>query len=124
MFRKYIERRGPRSLARLAEIEGSPSLSTLKRWSIRYGWCALASLHDELMNQHLIAELVSPRPLTALDLIEAGKTSFYTRAELSKSDLEKLSEKDRRRALNPSVSDFCRLIRLERELKRDLKSSK
>jgi len=120
MYRQYLALGGKRSLTMLADMASSPSLSTLKRWSIHYGWTALVATHDEIIAQRMMTEFTNRTRLSTEDLIHAGITNFYKLTEPNSAD-PALSKKERRRILNPSVLDFCRLIRLERELRRDLK---
>jgi hypothetical protein len=118
MYQRYLGMQGTRSLARLAEDETAPSLSTLKRWSIRYDWRALVSAHDQVTAQQIMTDLVNRSTTASSDFLTVGIHSFLKLIELEGSEP---TERDTRRIFNPSVLDFCRLIRLERELRRDLK---
>jgi len=104
-----------RSLAKLAEENDSPSLSTLKRWSIRYGWLTLAKVHDEALTQRMLHDLVERRTLTTLELIAEGKKNFLNWARVD-GDVRELSARERRHLSQPTVRDFIRLIRFEQEL--------
>lgn len=107
----------------MAKLAGgtNPSLSTLKRWSSRYGWRALASLHDQAITQRMSTDLLDAIRAQARknsDIISIAKDNFYERVAID-TEMAGLCKKDRRRVLTPSVLDFVRLIKLERELKND-----
>jgi|GEM_PF-6919988 len=118
-YQQYLLLGPERSLAKLAATNRPPSLSTLKRWSTRYGWANLVALHEDLIAQRISSDLIetiAARVRTDSDLISIAKRNFYDRVVLD-IDQVPLSKQDRRRILSPSVLDFIRLIKLERELR-------
>lgn len=116
----YLELGSRRSLVRLAEHYGhdGPSIATLKRWSPRYCWREHAEAHDRAFVAAMdvrLRERAQQQICNELEAIAAAKERFYERVVLDPDD-PALTPAQRRRALEPTLADFGRLLKLERML--------
>lgn len=121
-FKLYLLMEAPRSLAALSRLpeQDVPSIATLKRWSVRYGWAELANVHDESVAQQMASafqenvEGYINGP--AFQVILTAKKAFYSRLA---HDVQKLAAggKNPRLFLKINVRDYIRLVRLEHELR-------
>jgi hypothetical protein len=121
-FEAYIAlgpKRSLRSLAAMKEFETiGKAIATLKRWSVRYHWQARLTAHErevvKQMEQQFKDALLDKRQID-LNAIEAVKERFYMRVTIDPND-PNLTAAQRRRALNPTLLDFCRIIQIEQVL--------
>lgn len=121
-FKLYLRIEAPRSLSALTRLPGQdvPSIATLKRWSVRYGWAELVNVLDESVAQQMASVFQetsqghSDGP--AFQVILTAKQAFYSRLA---RDVQKLAAggKNPRVFLKINVRDYIRLIRLEHELR-------
>jgi hypothetical protein len=116
----YLNQDSRRSLRRLAEECAErgvkASVPTLKRWSVRYGWQKLAADHDRATNAASMASnlnLSVEASLNPYRLIELAKNRVYSLIDPTNANV---SPAQRRRAKCPTVSDYCRLVKLEMAL--------
>lgn len=117
-YREYLALGSNRSLKSVARRSGSPSIATLKRWSVRYDWRNLVAVYDKLLAKELakffedqLKELNRPNVLT----LTVAKQAFYNRVA---DDIQTLvaAGKNPNRFLKITVQEYIRLVRLEREL--------
>lgn len=121
-FQHYLGLGPIRSLARAVEGCRSRgifvSLSTLKRWSIRFGWADLLAKHDGLVGEVLLARSVGMQAdqLTRdLHAVSVLKGRFLDRARVDPAD-PNLSAAERRRVVNVSLNDYLKLLTIEHDL--------
>jgi hypothetical protein len=117
----YLQLGERRSLVRLRDElakQGRPaSLSTLKRWSFSYGWAAQVEAHSREVVEEMARSSYAHREgqiRRSIESIMAAKDRFRKRALLDPDDPD-LTPAERRRALRPTLGDFIRLLRAERE---------
>ena len=113
----YLNQDSRRSLRRLAEQCAGrgirASIATLKRWSVRYGWQRLVADHDQAATTASVASSFN-RCLQAtsndFSLIDLAKNRIYSLIDPNNANV---SLAQRRRAKRPTVSDYCKLVKLE-----------
>lgn len=111
------ERSLPRLKAKLAEQGRSVGLSTLKRWSTTYGWAAQVEAYSREVVEGMIRESRAHQEeqmRVSIEAIWAAKDRFLKRALLDPDD-PTLTPAERRRALRPTLRDYIRLLKAERE---------
>lgn len=120
VFYDYLGLPQRRSLARLAAMNSSrryPSVASLKRWSSRFEFIERARSHDraavEVMEERF-NEAMRARVRSDAQAIAAAKQRFFDRC-VDPSD-PTLTPAQRRRALSPTLTDFVRLLKIERML--------
>jgi hypothetical protein len=106
-----------RSLAgECSKIGIKVSVPTLKRWSVRYGWQKLAADHDRATTAASMGSSLNRCVQAASSdfrLIDLAKTRIYSLIDPNGANV---SPTQRRRANRPTVSDYCRLVKLETAL--------
>lgn len=116
----YLNQDSRRSLRRLAEECAErgikASVPTLKRWSIRYGWQKLATYHDGARPAASMASNLNQSVQAASNdfkLIDLAKSRIYSLIDPANANV---LPTQRRRANRPTISDYCKLVKLEMEL--------
>jgi hypothetical protein len=117
-------RRSLRELAKECAAKGiRASLPTLKRWSARYGWQQLVADHDRAAAERTMSQAVEyqAHAMNAyFKLIDSAKSRYYW---LVDPDNPNVTPAQRKRATTMTLSDYLRVIKLEMEAVKLLKTS-
>ncbi|HLY01968.1 MAG TPA: hypothetical protein VKR56_05660 [Candidatus Cybelea sp.] len=117
-------RRSLRELAKECVAQGiKASLPTLKRWSTRFGWKQHVAEHDRAVTERSICQTVDcqAKAINAyLSLIDSAKNRYYW---LVDPENPNVTPAQRKRATNMTVSDYLRVLKMEIEAMKLLKTS-
>jgi hypothetical protein len=107
----------PASLT-LKERSFTVGLATLKRWSVQFGWASAVARHSNEVTTAMARaskERLAATMRNDLEAIRAAKQRCVHHLLLDPED-PSLSAAQRRRLRNPTVRDYCRLIKMEHQL--------
>jgi hypothetical protein len=123
----YLNQDSRRSLKRLAETCSThgvkASLPTLKRWSARFGWQQRVAEHDRVAVERVISQTVDyqAQAMNAyFTMIDSAKNRYHWLIDPNNPNV---TPAQRKRATNMTLSDYLRVLKMEIEAMRLLKTS-
>lgn len=119
-FRLFVEMGPGRSIPKLAKLCAENDMNVtermLKRWSIKFHWHEAAKKTTEDVAQRVEEEMIEDQASRSRKLITGLRRlqdRFIEKIAIDPND-PKLSDEERRRALDPDFRDFQDAVKLER----------
>jgi hypothetical protein len=114
----YLDQKPRRSLRQLvamcAESDIKASLPTLKRWSTLYGWMRVCYEHDKSLAEQAASVTEEQRKGAAETIVAAIERALERYYWIIDPDNPSVSLAKRKRATDMRVTDFLKLLEVER----------